>query len=343
MIPAGRRRTWKAIATAAVAAAACGAQADATHIYGIHSWAVGASNLLNGRTGWCVEVVNTDPWPHDPSPEQIASIAAEGFTPIVRINKFFGQTVPSDPSEYDAFAAACAGKVAMYGGACRRWIIGNEMNADFEGGIPAAAYATVYRRCRAAIHAAQPGAEVLVGAVAPWNATLGGAGPYPPNQPWLNYMYALVHDLEDEADGFAIHAYGGRDGDDDPRDDDGWGFGVFRDWMNIIDSEAHARHKPVYLTEMNHAADGQGPIPGYPAHPYPDGYIQRLYEAVDEWNRRRTHDILCAAWFSHANPGFPGYNISTNPTMGDDFGETTRTTDYRFDRLWETRGTFSLD
>ena len=44
----------------------------------------------------------------------------------------------------------------------------------------------------------------------------------------------------------------------------------------------------------------------------------------------RTHRISWAAWFAYANGGFPGYNITLNTQMRDDFSATTQTTDYRF-------------
>lgn len=92
---------------------------EAKHIYGIHCWGHGAGGLLQGKSGWSVEVVNTDPWPYDITTEQARSIRNEGFTLIIRINKFFGQTVPANFSEHDAFAAACAAKVETFKPHCR--------------------------------------------------------------------------------------------------------------------------------------------------------------------------------------------------------------------------------
>ncbi len=302
----------------------------AYHIYGIHSWNSGAGGLLNGRSGWSVEVVNTDTWPYDLTTAQAQQIRSEGWTLIIRINKFFGDTVPKDSAQFDAFAAACAAKVQTFSPWCDTWIIGNEMNADFEGNVPVATYAEVYRRCRAAIHAVQPDATVLVAAVAPWNASQTGTGPYASNRQWLNYFYELVHNLGAEADGFAIHAYGGRSGDTDPRDDSEMGFGVYKRWMEIITGYAPTASKPVFLTEMNHAADGQKPgQAGYPLYSYPAGYIQKLYEEINNWNQAHNNArIRCAAWFSYANGGFPGYNISNNSQMASDFSQTTSTTRY---------------
>ena len=70
----------------------------ATHIYGIHSWGFGAGGLLHGKTGWTIEVINTELFAHDPTPSDIQNMVNEGWTPIIRINKIFGQTVPASAS-----------------------------------------------------------------------------------------------------------------------------------------------------------------------------------------------------------------------------------------------------
>jgi hypothetical protein len=300
---------------------------DSMYIYGIHSWGDGASGLMNGKGGWSVEVVNTDYFPWDFTLEQAQRLKNEGFTLILRINKYFGQTVPSSSSQFDSFAQAVSDKAWMFRNYTTRFIIGNEMNADFEGNIPVTSYETVFLKCRTKIKERLPQAEVIVGAVAPWNASQTGIGPYPSNRQWLNYFYQLVNDLGDNCDGYAIHAYGGRGGDADPRDDNEMGFGVFHKWLEIIVQNPYAASKPVYLTEMNHAADGES-APGFPLYSYPAGYISKLFEAVNTYNESHFFRVKAACWFSHANGGFPGYNISTNSQMADDFRWSTSNTDY---------------
>jgi len=304
-----------------------GTAEDSLFIYGIHSWGDGASGLMNGRGGWSVEVVNTDYFPWDFTLDQAGRLEGEGFTLILRINKYFGQTVPSSPSSFDAFAQAVSDKAYLFRRHTSRFIIGNEMNADFEGDIPVGNYVSVFRKCRDKIRERLPEAEVIAGAVAPWNASQSGNGPYPSNRPWLNYFYQMVEDLGEDCDGYAIHAYGGRGGDDDPRDDDEMGFGVFHKWLEIIEQNPYASRKPVYLTEMNHAADGER-APGIPKYDYKTGYIPKLFEEVNTYNESHGFRVRAACWFSHANGGFPGYNISTNSTMADDFRQATGDTDY---------------
>jgi len=315
------------IVTACVLLLNCVHAQNAEYIYGIHSWGDGASGLLNGKSGWSVEVVNTDYFPWDFTLDQAGRLQNEGFTLILRINKYFGQTVPSSPSDYDSFAQAVSDKAWTFRNHSSRFIIGNEMNADFEGNIPVTNYITVFTKCRTKIKERLPHAVVITGAVAPWNASQSGIGPYPSNRQWLNYFYQMVNELGDDCDGYAIHAYGGRGGDSDPRDDNDMGFGVFYKWLEIIAQNPYASSKPVYLTEMNHAADGES-APGIPIYNYPSGYIPKLFEAVNTYNETNNFRVKAACWFSHANGGFPGYNISTNSQMADDFRETTQNTDY---------------
>ncbi len=303
------------------------AGSDSYYVYGIHSWGDGASGIMNGKGGWTVEVVNTDYFAWDFTTEQAQRLKNEGFSLILRINKYFGQTVPTNPVQFDAFAQAVADKAYGFRDYTSRFLIGNEMNADFEGNVPVSTYVTVFQKCRDKIKERLPQAEVITGAVAPWNASQSGVGPYPSNRQWLNYFYQLVGDLGDDCDGYAIHAYGGRGGDSDPRDDDEMGFGVFYRWLDIIEQNSYAATKPVYLTEMNHAADGERE-PGIPQYDYPPGYIPKLFEAVNTYNESHNFRIKAACWFSYANGGHPGYNISTHSQMGDDFRWTTQHTDY---------------
>jgi hypothetical protein len=299
------------------------------YIYGIHSWASGANGLFNGRRGWTVESVNTANYAFDLQPSQAQQIVNENFELILRINKEAGLTVPTNSADWDTFAADCATKVGQFKTYCHIYIIGNEMNADFEGNVPVATYIEVYRRCRAAIKAVQPEAIVAVGALAPWNASQTGTGPYPGNRQWLNYMYQLVNTLDADADAYAIHAYGGRGGDADPRDDDELAFGVYQKWMEILDNNAFASSVPVYLTEFNHAADGQkSDMPGFPKYDYPAGFINKAFEEINDWNSSHYHRISCACWFAYSNGGFPGYNISSYSAMQDDFRFVTQNTTY---------------
>jgi hypothetical protein len=314
------------VGAAALALAVSSCFATPPTIYGIHDWNPGAENIFRGgKQGWTVESVNTANYFFDFQPAE-AQQASQKFELIIRINRQAGLTVPTNSAQWDQFAADAAAKVDQFKQYCSIWIIGNEMNASFEGAVPYTSYVEVYRRCRQQIRAVQPNAKVLVGAVAPWNSTQNPGGPY--SHAWLNYMHQLVQALGNEADGYAIHAYGGRSGDSDPRDDNYWGFGVFRDWMTVIDSHPVARSAGVYLTEFNHAADGDSNADGWPNVPYPAGFIQRAYEAINNWNMANDHRISCACWFAYDNGGFPGYNLTLLGTARSDFEDVTQNTNY---------------
>lgn len=321
-------RTWVSVCLALAAALGLpGAPAqDAPHIYGIHTWGAGAGGLLNGKSGWSVELIHTIPIFWDLTHAQAVDIVNDGWTLVLRIDHdpYTGQTLPKTAAQRSAYSAGCQTIVASFEDVCHTWILGNEFNASFGGSVSVAEAEAAYRDARAAIHAVQPEATVLVGAVAPWNATMTGSGPY--GQAWLDYFYDLVHRLGADADGFAIHAYGGRGGDTDPRDDTDWGFGIYARWMEIIESDPGAATKPVYLTEMNHAADGGSG--GFPFNSYDAGYIQRCFEEIGTWNETHAHRIRCACWFAYANGGFPGYNISTSSQMADDFRDATDHTNW---------------
>ena len=93
------------------------------HIFGIHDR--GAEHLFTdaGKPGWIVlSKVATD------GAENFSDLSNAGHGVIVRLNNGYGSagTIPL-PSQYDAFAAACAQYAASSQGA-HIWIIGNETN-----------------------------------------------------------------------------------------------------------------------------------------------------------------------------------------------------------------------
>lgn len=115
---------------------------------------------------------------------------------------------PRDPADYAAFAGAAARRYGPGGDFWREhpalparpirvWEIWNEENSThFWGGPPDAAhYARMYAAARAAIHAADPGATVLVG---------GLTNAY---ESYVADMVGAVPALRREIDGVAIHPY----------------------------------------------------------------------------------------------------------------------------------------
>lgn len=294
---------------------------DAVHIYGIHDWGSGANGLFHGKSRWDVEMIRVGI-----DTPNLQPIKDEGFTIIIRLGKNWGESVPKNSSEWNSFAASCAATVNTYKSFTNKWIVGNEMNANFDSNIAASSYVSVYTLCRNAIKTVQPNAEVIVAAVAPWNSSQNPGGSY--SYAWLNYMQYLVNNLNDNCDGFALHAYGGRNGDSDPRNDNYWGFGVYKDWMSIISANPYACTKPVYLTEMNCFADGFGSVTGYPKYSYSSGWIIKAYEEINNYNLTHNQLIKCACWFAYSNGGFPGYDLTLISQASSDFSWTTEHTSY---------------
>ncbi len=116
---------------------------------------------------------------------------------------------PRDAADYAAFAAAAARRYGPNGTLwrarpdlpalpVRTWEIWNEPNSThFWGGRPdAARYAELYARARAAIHAVDPGATVLVG------------GLTPAYDSYVDDMVLARPELRRAIDGVAIHPYG---------------------------------------------------------------------------------------------------------------------------------------
>jgi hypothetical protein len=161
-------------------------------------------------------------------------------------------------------------------------------------------------------------ARVIVGPLRPWSTDQDGALPYTIDVPWLNYMHTLVALLDAGAqakaemgiplaapDGFDVQAPGLPDapelaGDlrsDEPRVDmrrEAWGgaragFGVYRDWLDIINAYPTTRGLPVYIISTN-TYDREAGIP--PAQNYPRGWLTAALDVVNA-----EPQIVALCWF----------------------------------------------
>jgi hypothetical protein len=174
------------------------------------------------------------------------------------------------------------------------------------------------------IRAENPEVRILVGPVQPWNTNQEGDQPHSIDVPWLNYMHTLVALLDESAqakalagfpfaapDGFAVQApgrptapeLGAQSGADEPGLDlprEAWngaqaGFGIYRDWLAIINRFPTTRGLPVYITSTNTFAADEG-IP--PAQNYPRGWLTTALEVI---NQEPQVKALC--WFMDDLPG----------------------------------------
>lgn len=164
-----------------------------------------------------------------------------------------------------------------------------------------------------------PQARILVGPLRPWVSDQGGSVTFDgPDVPWLRYMNTLVAHLDESArtkagagvtlaapDGFDVQAPGTPDApelsdtlrSDEPRRDlvrERWegariGFGVYRDWLSIINSYATTKGLPVYVVSTN-TYDRVNDIP--PAQNYPAGWLTTALEVVND-----EPQIKALVWF----------------------------------------------
>jgi len=142
--------------------------ADPTSIYGIHSWGDGAkNNIMNGKSGWDVEAIDlSGTWPRP----DISKPHNDGLEVIARLDFKPGESVPKNSADFDAYASKIRDYVNSNKGNTHTYVIGNEMNASWEGAIDPVQYFWAYKRAREEIKKIDPSAKVLVGAVAPWNS-----------------------------------------------------------------------------------------------------------------------------------------------------------------------------
>ena len=168
------------------------------------------------------------------------------------------------------------------------------------------------------VRAENPQVRVIVGPLRPWSADQDGDRTYAIDAPWLNYMNTLVALLDEGArakalagipliapDGFDVQAPGlpdaqelaGNMRSDEPRVDmqrEAWngarvGFGVYRDWLDIINTYPTTRGRPVYIISTN-TYDREAGIP--PAQNYPRGWLTAALDVIDA-----EPQVVALCWF----------------------------------------------
>ena len=264
------------------------------HIYGLHEFGGEHHIIEAGCSGWVVDTVElkNGVWAKDYS-----GYTEKGLAILARLNWGYEPdgTIP-ERSLYNEFAKRCADFAEQSAG-CSRWIIGNEMNAAWErpGGrapstgsgtnvITPELYADCFTRCREELKAAQPEAEVIVGAVAPWNIESGD---------WLDYFRRILYLLgPDGHDGISLHTY--THGADAaliysdakmgaPYQDRHFHFRAYQDFMHAIPAEQ--RGVSVYITETDQD------VPWENAN---SGWVRAAYGEIDWWNSQPGHQPIRA-------------------------------------------------
>lgn len=299
------------------------------HLYAMHDWSSDWTSLVRdaGKTGWAVisEEIGDDP--QDRSGNFYWETATCGITPIVRLNySHHGNGTIPLPAQYDAFAARCANFVDASRG-CIRWVIGNEPNIRLErfGDIPITPqlYAQCFRQCRNAIKQRNLQHEVIVAAIAPYNAETGWCIDY-----WVEMFNAIA--TNGGADGLSIHCYsrGGNPQSVFSEDKMGApysayynGFRAYRDFL--MDVPKTMRDLPVYITETDQLE---------PWNNENTGWVRAAYSEIDEWNHKEgTQKIHCLALYRWET--FDQWGIKEKMGVIADFNYALKGTDYQVPEL----------
>jgi len=307
------------------------------YIFGLHD--PGGEHIMaeKGKKGWILFVHAIGLDPNNCPGFDYSRWADQGFGIIARLNHGYEPdgTIPHS-DKYEIFAQCCANWVRNSRG-CHIWIIGNEMNYAVERPgvrydrsqdppvlvdpgevITPAKYARCYRLCREAIHRV-PGHEddeVLIGAVAPWNAQTTYPGN--PHGDWVQYFRDILELLGPEnCDGITIHTY--THGADPrlvyeptklapPFDKYHFDFLAYRDFMNAI--PASMRHLPVYITETDQDVEWKNEN---------TGWVQRAYGEIDWWNRQPGHQQIRALILYRWPKGYDKWGIEGKQGVIEDF------------------------
>ncbi len=160
--------------------------------------------------------------------------------------------------------------------------------------------------------------RLLVGPVRPWNLDQNGSQIFTIDAPWLNYFNTLIFYLEESRmekasvglsqigpDGFAVEAPGNPSapelGQRSPAQEPGldlprttWdgaqvGFGIYRDWLAVVNSHPSTKNLPVFINSTNTFVRKEGITP---AQNYPSGWLTKAMDEVQQ-----TPQIKSLVWF----------------------------------------------
>lgn len=291
-------------------------------IYGIHFYGEGAENTIkNGKPMYSLEMLYTQRWKTaDKQAERnkYQAIKDKGFTLIMRIDYDINNTVPNYGDwngRYD-FAVQAGDIAAWMDDIVDYYIIGNEMTtAPNEHVRNAWWYAACYNGYDSnsaydKIKLNDGNATVLLGALTGWpggNELIGDQN----NTDWLRDVQNYVDQAgnEPQIDGYALHAYSGREyfedniwsDTEDPRFSDIAGFGGFIEFMKPI-AERHGPDIPVMITETN---TYWMPIGEESDMTYRENWMKEAFQAVDEWNAKADLKVGALIWYTYSHFDFP--------------------------------------
>ena len=255
----------------------------AQYIYGLHE---GDKDNPMPKPSWIVETVAIG---HNPNNEAGSDFSGYQDTVICRLNNGYypDGTLPL-ATYYNVFAQRVQNFVKNTTG-CDRFIIGNEPNMAIERPQGQAIFIRDYVRCfnlcYDKIKTVNPNAQVILGAVAPWNVETGD---------WLDYFYGILSGTN--PDRIALHTYThGSDPalirstatmDDAPYQDRFYHFRAFEQFVDIM--AQLGVNVPIYITETNQ---------NYSWLDQNNGWCQEAYRYIDEWNKRSDYKVHCLALY----------------------------------------------
>ena len=268
---------------------------DSEYIYGLHD--PGGEYLMIGESvpGWVLVTKGIGSDPNNGSGDDFTGLSSRNLGVIVRLNNGYEPdgTIPRQ-DRYQDFAKRCARYVQASRG-CRIWIIGNEPNhkAERPGGefITPEMYARCYQLCRAEIHKVDAQAQVLIGAVAPWNNTTKYAGN--DNGDWIKYFADILNRVgSGNCDGITLHTYSrgsdpntitNSDKMDAPFSNYSKQFRTYRDFMAVVPSSM--RGLPCYITETDQDEAWVDKN---------TGWVRAAYDEINNWNQQPGNQVIRA-------------------------------------------------
>lgn len=191
-------------------------------------------------------------------------------------------------------------------------------------------YASCYKQCRDAIHAAEGHGidRVLIGAVAPWNNQTRYAGNE--NGDWVKYFRDILLLLgPNGVDGITMHTYThGQDPGlvtsdatmNPPFENRHFHFRAYQDFANAV--PLNMRHLPIYITETDQDEVWRDEN---------TGWVQRAYGEINHWNRQQgaqqIHSLVLYRW-----PNIDKWVIEGKQGVIQDFRAAMRE-EYKWSRM----------
>lgn len=298
---------------------------DSEYLYGIHD--PGGEHLMinAGKPGWVLFTEGIGCDPHNGSGRSYTHWANQGLGVMVRLNNGYGGAgaIPYR-DKYPDFARRCANYARASSG-CRIWIIGNEPNhpddeprdRGWSETITPEIFAECYRLCRAEIHKVDPGAQVLVGSVAPYKLVAG--------IDFVEYFRRILAALgRNQCDGITLHTYthGSQahfiespDKMGPPLEKYHYHFRVYQDFLKVV--PADMRDLPCYITETNQTIEGDGPLRGWDNDNR--RWVQRAYGEIDWWNKQPGNQVIRALILYRWSRDHQGFSLDGLAGIHEDF------------------------